>query len=153
LTIYDGFNPVEFARLDIRLIDAPIERIRLRCGWTICAGLKPAGPTGIATTASGLAVVKQDGIPSHYALVLAVSPFNIPPGGDPHANDVLPKPGDIVLKNDLYAGEPLDLAGSNFVGLGDMERSVSGLLALRIVDIAAIEKRSLPDLQDQLAQS
>jgi hypothetical protein len=138
-TIYDGFTDVEFARLDIQLIDAPIQKARLRCGWTICAGLKPAGPDGIATLPSGLSVVKQDGIPSHYALVLAVSPYHVPPGGDPHINDVLPSPGNVVLKSELYAGEPLDLAETYLAHLPAMERSVQGLLALRLVDIAAIE--------------
>lgn len=146
-TIYDGFTEVTFPRLDLDESGAVSVPLHLRCGYALVKPLKAAGDSGIsAPSKSGLVSVKQDGIPSMYALILAVSPYHVPDGADPSINNVLPKAGDIVLKVDLYAGEPLDAPSilgedeaAKIMSLAPMERSVRGLLLLRLTDIAAIE--------------
>lgn len=139
--IHDGFVERTVARLDLDPLGDIHEVWRIRSGYALVAALKAAGPSGTAVSESGLVVVKQDGIPSHYALVLAVAPFSVP--AESHANDVLPKPGDIVVKSGLYAGESLSLQENHYDHLPDMERSTQGLLLLDLQhDILAIDERT-----------
>ncbi len=136
--IFDGFNDVELPRYDLNPDATVTQHLRLRCGYAITLPIKAGGET-----ASGIVAVKQDGIPTGLALILAISPFHVPPKGDPHINDALPKVGDLVMKNP-YAGQPLNapcIGTEPFDGLAPMERSARGLQLLAIRDIKAI----LPD--------
>jgi hypothetical protein len=135
-TIYDGMNEVELPRFDLADDGSITMKMRLRCGYAIVAPIKMGGDSP-----SGLEVIRQDGIPTLFALVLAVSPYHVPPGGDQSINDDLPQPGNVVVKP-LYAAEPI-LApslgqGDELETLAPMERSARGMGMLNLKEVQAI---------------
>jgi hypothetical protein len=135
-TIYDGMNEVELPRFDLADDGSVTMKMRLRCGYAIVAPIKMGGDSP-----SGLEVIRQDGIPTLFALVLAVSPYHVPPGGNAAINDDLPQPGNVVVKP-LYAAEPI-LApslgqGDELETLAPMERSTRGMGMLNLKEVQAI---------------
>lgn len=142
--VHDGFAAVEIPRLDLDPLGKKgiVIKTRLRCGYCVIQPLKMGGETSIVLDdGRAFEAVRQDGIPTLYALVLAVAPYHVPPGGDPSINDEIPTVGDIIVKP-LYAAEPLLSPtfgqGVELETLAPMERSTRGLGILSLRDVEAI---------------
>lgn len=128
--IHDGYSRVLIPRYDLDRTAHICARVRLRRGYAIVLPLKNYH-TG--ERPGGLHVSKQDGVPTAFAAVVAVSPFETAP--------TPVKVGDVIMRRS-YAAQPLHVPTLGLSGadetLAPMERSSRGLQIMSIRDVIAI---------------
>lgn len=128
--IHDGFQRVLVPRYDLDRTAHVCARVRLRRGYAIVLPLKNFH----AGKYHGLDVAKQDGVPTAFAVVVALAAY-------PQGIDTPVKVGDIIMRRS-YAAQPLHAPSlgcdAGLETLAPMERSARGLQIMSIRDTLAI---------------